>query len=280
MNMKAFLAVGAMIALTACAGQDLGNARGVKADSTDFGNALSAGYLRLSQAEYSEGDYADSDYFALRSIAAGTSGTSVALPEATARNIPEGDQAAVAKLRGELNSVLDAGAREKAPQLAATAQVAYECWTQELEENNQPPHIAACREQLEGLLPALRNAVGAPKKAKPTKGKSFKVLFGTGSARLNDDANAVITDAANHAKNYGQPRVVVSGYTDSAGSASGNMALSERRAKVVAAALRLRGVARDTIKTNAYGDDFPEVKAGNGVSEAKNRRVEIGVGGK
>lgn len=280
MNMKAFLAVGAMVALTACAGQELGNARGVAANSTDFGNALSNGYLRLSQAEYSESDYGDSDYFALRSIAAGTSGTSVALPEANARDIPEGDQAVVAKLRGELQSVLDAGAREKAPQLAATAQVAYECWTQELEENNQPPHIAACREQLEGLLPALRNAIGAPKKAKRVKGKVFKVLFGTGSARLNDDANTVITGAAAHAKSYKEARVAVSGYTDSAGSAASNLALSERRAKVVAAALRLRGVARDAIKINAYGEDFPEVRAGDGASEAKNRRVEIGVGGK
>lgn len=277
MKMKTLLAVGAMLALTACAGQQLGNARNVKADSTSFGNALSAGYLRLAQDEYSEGDYADSDYFALRSIAAGTSGTSVALPEANARNIPEGDKAAVAKLHGELNAVLNAGAREKAPQLAATAQVAYECWTQELEENNQQQHIAACREQLEGLLPALRNAVGAPKKAKPVKGKLFKVMFGTGSARLDDAANAIITDAATHAKSFNPARVVVSGYTDSAGSAAGNQALSDRRAKVVAAALRLRGVARDAIKTNAYGERFPDVRTGDGVQEAKNRRVEISV---
>jgi len=276
------MAVGAMVALTACAGQDLGNARGVKANSTEFGNALSAGYLRLSQAEYSEGDYADSDYFALRSIAAGTSGTTVELPEATARNFPEGDAIIVATARNELDEVFKAGAREKAPQLAASAQIAYECWTQELEENNQPPHIEACREQLEGLIPALRNAVAAPKKAKPVKakpvkGKLFKVLFGTGSARLNDEANAVITDAAKHAKNFSPARVVVSGYSDSAGSAAGNQALSDRRAKVVAAALRLRGVARDAIKTNAYGERFPDVRTGDGVQEAKNRRVEISV---
>ena len=199
------------------------------------------------------------------------------MPEATARNFPEGDAIIVATARNELDEVFKAGAREKAPQLAASAQIAYECWTQELEENNQPPHIEACREQLEGLIPALRNAVGAPKKAKPVKGKLFKVLFGTGSARLNDETNAVNTDAAKHAKNFSPARVVVSGYTDSAGSAAGNQALSDRRAKVVAAALRLRGVARDAIKTNAYGERFPDVRTGDGVQEAKNRRVEISV---
>jgi len=277
MKMKAFFAVAAMLALTACAGQELGNARGVTANNTEFGNALSAGYLRLSQAEYSEGDYADSDYFALRSIAAGTSGTTVELPAAEARTYPEGSAADVAKLRGELQALFDAGARDKEPQLSATAQIAYECWTQELEENMQADEIAACRKQLEGLIPALRNAIGAPKMAKPAKGALYKVLFGNGSARLDDAANAVITEAAKHAGTYNPPRLVVSGYTDSAGSASGNQALSERRAAVVAAALRLRGVSRDAIKTNAYGERFPDVRTGDGATEAKNRRVEISV---
>ena len=277
MKMKAFFAVAAMLALTACAGQELGNARGVQANSSEFGNALSAGYLRLAQAEYSEGDYADSYYFALRSIAAGTSGTTVELPAPDARSYPDGSAADVAKLNADLKSLLDAGAGQKEPQLAATAQIAYECCTQELEENMQPPEIAACRKQLEGLIPALRNALGAPKMAKPAKGKLYKVLFGNGSARLDDAANAVITEAAKHAGTYNPPRLVVSGYTDTSGSASANQALSERRAAVVAAALRLRGVAREAIKTNAYGERFPDVRTGDGVTEAKNRRVEISV---
>lgn len=277
MKTKAFLAAAAMIALAACSGQELGNARGMQANSSEFGNTLSAGYLRLSQAEYSEGDYADSDYFALRSIAAGTSGTVVEPPAATTRNLPADGADAAAKGHAALVDVLNRGAREKAPQLAATAQTSYECWIQELEENDQPAHITACREQFEGLIPALQTAVGAPKKAKPVKGKLFKVFFGTGSARLNDDANAVIAEAAKHADNFKAARVVVSGYTDTAGSGAGNQALSDRRAAVVAAALRIRGVARDSIKTNAYGERFPDMRTGDGVAEGKNRRVEISV---
>lgn len=277
MKMKALFAVTAMLALTACAGQELGNARGVQANSSAFGNALSAGYLRLAQAEYAEGDYADSDYFALRSIAAGTSGTTVELPAPDARSYPDGSAADVAKLNADLKALLDAGAGDKEPELAATAKIAYECWTQELEENMQPAEIAACRKQLEGLIPALRNAIAVPKATKPVKGKLYKVLFGNGSARLDDAANAVITEAAKHAGSYNPPRLVVSGYTDTSGSASANQALSERRAAVVAAALRLRGVPREAIKTNAYGERFPDVRTGDGVSEAKNRRVEISV---
>ena len=280
---KAFLAVAAILALAACSGQDLGTARNTAANSSDYGNALSAGYLRLAQAEYSETDYGDSDYFAQRSIEAGTAGSNVTPPPATSRNLPQGDAIYVATAHNELMEVLNAGAAEKAPQLAATAVVAYECWIQELEENTQLAHITACQDQLDGLIPALRNAVAAPAaKAKPkrVKGKSFKVFFGAGSAKLDDDANKVIVAAAAHAKNYKQVRVAVSGYSDTAGGAAGNRALSERRAAVAAAALRIRGVPRTEIKTNGYGEAFGDVRTPDGVSEPKNRRVEIGVGGK
>ena len=280
MTKKALLAAAAMIALTACAGQELGNAQKMTADSTEFDNALAAGYLRLAQAEYAEGDYADSDYFALQSMAAANPQKVVDLPEANARNLPKADAIYVATARQELAEVLEAGARVRAPQLAATAQVAYECWTQELEENNQPPHIEACRDQLDGLIPALRNAVAdaAPaKKAKPPKGKTFVVSFPTGGTKLDAAANAVLTDAVKHAGNFNPVQIVVSGYTDRVGSAASNVQLSQRRAAVVSAALRIRGINRDAIRVKAYGEEFPAKHTADGVDEAKNRRVEISV---
>lgn len=280
MTKKALLAAAAMIALTACAGQELGKAQKTTADSTEFDNALAAGYLRLAQAEYKEGDYADSDYFALQSMAAANPQKVVDLPEANARNLPKADAIYVATARQELADVLEAGARVKAPQLAAAAQVAYECWTQELEENTQPPHIDACRDQLDGLIPALRNAVADPapaKKAKPPKGKTFVVLFPTGGAKLDAAANEVLTDAVKHADNFNPVQVVVSGYTDTVGSAASNLNLSKRRAAVVAAALRIRGISRDNIKMDGYGEEFLAKRTEDGVAEAKNRRVEVSV---
>ena len=159
MTKKALFAAAAMIALTACVGQELGNALKTEADSTEFDNALAAGYLRLAQAEYAEGDYRNSDYFAKQSMAAANPLKVVVLPEATSRKLPQADAIYVLTARRELAEVLEAGARVRAPQLAATAQVAYECWTQELEENDQLQDIEACRDQLDGLIPALRNAV-------------------------------------------------------------------------------------------------------------------------
>ncbi|HCP00348.1 MAG: hypothetical protein CL573_09665 [Alphaproteobacteria bacterium] len=285
MTKKALLAAAAMVALTACAGQELGNAQKTTADSTEFDNALAAGYLRLARAEYAEADYIDSDYFALQSMAAANPLKVVVLPEANARNLPQADAIYVLTARRELAEVLEAGARVRAPQLAATAQVAYECWTQELEENTHSSDIEGCRDQLDGLIPALRNAVADPtpakkakaKKAKPPKGKTFVVNFSNGSTRLDDAANATLTKAVKYSGNFNPVMVVVSGYTDTIGSSSSNEKLSKRRAAVVAAALRIRGISRDTMKVNGYGEEFLAKRTADGVAEEKNRRVEISV---
>lgn len=288
MNGKIILVAAAMVALAGCAGSGLGQAEKVTPQGTDFSKALSAGYLRLARDEQAEADYADADYFAERAIASANA-EPVYPPEVNSRKLPEGDALYVLAAREELVEVLDGGARSLEPELAAAAQVAYECWIQELEENMQPAHIDACRDQLDGLIPALRNAIAeetaeapmqAPAKKKLPKGATYKVYFPTGGTTLDAKANEVIAQAAAHASQYSPPRVVVAGYTDTQGGDAANEALSLKRARVVAAALRIRGVAREVTKAQGYGEDFLDVKTADGVAEPKNRRVEVQVGGK
>lgn len=285
MNAKIILAAAAMVALAGCVGNGLSQAEKVSAKGSDFDNALSAGYLRLARAEQAEADYADADYFAERAIAS-AGASSVVPPEASSRDLPQGDAIYVLAAYNDLVEVLDGGARTRAPQLAATAQIAYECWIQELEENQQPAEIDACHEQLDGLIPALRNAIGdqqaaAPvmKKKKLPKGKTYRVYFPTGGTKLDAKANEVVTAAAAHASKYGAPRVIAAGYTDTQGNDAANDALSLKRARVVAAAIRIRGIAGKAIKAQGYGEEFPDVKTADGVAELKNRRVELQVGG-
>ena len=291
MSMKIILATTAMVALAGCVGGGLQKAEMANPGGSDFDNALSGGYLRLARAEQKENDYKDADFFSMRAISS-AEGQSAPPSEVTDRELPQEEQIYVLGLRNDLVEVLDGGARERAPQLAATAQLAYECWIQELEENIQQDEIDACRDQLDGLIPALRNAItdevaAAPPpapapapKPKIVKGKLFKVLFTTGGTRLDDAANETISAAAAHVGNYSEPRVVVSGYTDTEGSTASNDALSAKRARVVAAAMRIRGVAADIIKARGFGEDFLEVRTADGVAEPKNRRAEINVGGR
>ena len=286
MRLKVMIMVGALLALTACAGGKLSEAERMEPNSTDFYNALATGYLELARDEYAEADYADADYFAERAILAGSGTGDVQPPEATARKLPQSDAFYVLTAREELVAVLDGGARSGQPQKAAEAQVTYECWIQELEENIQPDHIAACRDRLDVLIGELRPApqqaaapapAPAPAKSKPPKGKLFRVYFVTNSATLSAEAKEAIRQAVALAQNFDPPRVVVSGYTDSVGSPKANETLSLKRARKVAANLVLSGVPEKGISIKGYGERFQDMRTADGVAEVKNRRVEIQV---
>ena len=51
MRLKVMIMVGALLALTACAGGKLSEAERMEPNSTDFNNALATGYLELARDE-------------------------------------------------------------------------------------------------------------------------------------------------------------------------------------------------------------------------------------
>lgn len=64
----------------------------------------------------------------------------------------------------------------------------------------------------------------------------------------------------------------VAGYTDTVGDAGSNQALSQRRARAIAAWFRKRGFTRP-IHFQGFGEDALAVSTGDGVNEARNRRA-------
>ncbi len=282
----------AVMALSACAGQELGKARGIDPTGSMFDKALYSGYLSLSEGEYKEGDYQDSDAFAMRAMTAG--GGKVVLPEEiSARPLPAGMVDALTDARSRLASAFQKGAIEKAPNEAATAQVMFDCWMQEQEENFQPEDIAACRADFLGamgkiddaLKPMAMAAKPVPKPApmpapKPkTMAKipgSFVVMFDFNSAKLDSAAQAVINVASGEAGAFKPTRIVIRGHTDRAGNDAYNEKLSQRRAEAVAKALAAAGTKAKAIAVSHHGETQPEVSTGDGKREAANRRVEIG----
>jgi outer membrane protein OmpA-like peptidoglycan-associated protein len=109
----------------------------------------------------------------------------------------------------------------------------------------------------------------------PAQTRSFLVLFGPGSATLDSRASDVVAAAVRDAAQGQKTRVGVAGNADTSGNAAANMALSERRAQVVAAAMIRAGVPKDEIAIQAFGDTKPAVPTGPGIARAENRRVEI-----
>lgn len=104
---------------------------------------------------------------------------------------------------------------------------------------------------------------------------SLSVYFGPGSAAI-DGQSAGVLDKASRIYRDGKPIImVVSGGSDSTGSAAANLRLSQLRADHVLQGLVARGIPVERFQVLAKGETEPAVPAPEGTAEARNRRVEI-----
>ena len=282
--LKAALGTGAAaLLLTGCVGLQLEVAKETAGTGDAFNSQLYKGYVALSQSEYDEGDHIDSDYFADRAIAAAGGAATGPQPVAE-RRIPAEHVGELMTAHREISELLAEGA-EKFPKLAAIAQLSLDCWLQELEENRQPDHIAKCRNDFAFAKDALAAALTPPPPPPKPKGpvarlfEKFTVLFDFDSAELTADGMKAVNKAVLSIDQHGVRRVTISGHADRSGPRKYNQTLSQQRAEVVAKALDdnsstdLQGM----IEIMAYGETRSVVPTKDGVREAKNRRVDIGV---
>jgi outer membrane protein OmpA-like peptidoglycan-associated protein/outer membrane protein W len=109
----------------------------------------------------------------------------------------------------------------------------------------------------------------------PPVPQKFLVFFDFDKSSIRADAQKIVAEAADFAKKNGKARITATGHADTAGPAPYNMALSERRAKAVKAALLKMGFKEDEIVVMYKGESEPLIATGDGVKEPQNRRVEI-----
>jgi outer membrane protein OmpA-like peptidoglycan-associated protein len=101
------------------------------------------------------------------------------------------------------------------------------------------------------------------------------VTFDTDSAALRPQFFGVLNSVGKVLTEYDKTVVEVAGHTDSTGSDSHNLALSQRRANTVGEYLYTQGIMDQRIMTVGMGEHHPV--ADNSTSEGRqlNRRVEI-----
>lgn len=140
------------------------------------------------------------------------------------------------------------------------------------------------------LPPASEQAQGAQKSEKgvaeaqghqgneKVKVITASLLFKTGSAELMPSAQSQLDDVAQALSAQPQANdVKVQGYTDNTGSAAVNDPLSKKRAQTVADYLESKGVSKDRITVEGFGDKDPVSSANTTEGHALNRRVDITV---
>jgi hypothetical protein len=104
--------------------------------------------------------------------------------------------------------------------------------------------------------------------------RPIAVLFAFDSAELGDGARKAIAEVAAQLGQSASSRIIVTGYTDLAGSEQYNNGLSLRRANAVKNELVRLGLGADRIDAVGKGMNDPVVPTPLGVREPSNRRVE------
>jgi OmpA-OmpF porin, OOP family len=272
MKIKAIGAVAALVFLAGCVSniQTVGPAHGT---GSPFTQDLTEGYKAFTADEAGEYDWSNANYFAKKGLAA--AGGQVVQPEQLADwDIPPDKQADLAAARQRLVTDLDGGARDAKPDIAAKAQVKFDCWVEEQDENHEDDKIAACKNDTLAALDELekKQMAMAPSVASPM---NYTVYFDFDKSVITPAGQEVINQVLSDAKAHNPSSISVTGHTDLVGPEDYNMALSLRRADAVRSALIAGGVSADKITVAGRGMSEPAVPTARGVKEARNRRAEI-----
>ena len=121
------------------------------------------------------------------------------------------------------------------------------------------------------VQPVMQPPAAPP--APPTR--LFIVYFEFDKATLTAPGAKTVHEAAMTFKSTGSAKIMLTGYTDLAGTQQYNLGLSKRRADTVAGALVKEGVPKAAIVEAWRGKENPAVPTADGVKEPRNRRVEI-----
>jgi OOP family OmpA-OmpF porin len=232
-----------------------------------FTQSLTDEYRTFVVHEKEEGDWSDADYFAKKGLAAANG--EVVLPEEVG-GVPEASTGDLTDGRARLMTALDGGARDSNAAGAARAQVAFDCWLHETQENLGEEHLASCRDEFKAAMAELEGV------KEPTAPGSYVILFDWDKSNINDAGQAVIDQIlADIRSRGGNVGVSATGYTDRSGSEEYNLALSLQRADAVREALIAGGVSAESITTAGRGESENAVPTADGVREQANRRVEV-----
>jgi len=177
------------------------------------------------------------------------------------------DAAAAAQAQAEA-----AKARADAEAANARAQAAQA--SQQAETSKQ--EAEATREKLRAQL---NSVLATTESARGLVVNLGDVLFDTGKADLNPGASRNLDQLVVFLTDHPERRVQIDGFTDSVGTDSYNMSLSQARADTVKSSLVSRGIDRSRIGSQGYGKGFPVATNDESGGRQLNRRVEVVIGG-
>jgi outer membrane protein OmpA-like peptidoglycan-associated protein len=281
MTWRFFLTAASLLLITGCA-DPYQVASETKPQGTAFNQALYDGYLDLATAARDKDDWADIEYFADKAMAS-AAGDPVAPDEVEQRDLPLASEPDLIVARRQLIWILEQGAAEVWPADGAEAQVSFDCWMQEQEENRDPKEIETCRSRFDAAMARLEvsitqqaaaaAAASAPQPA--TLPGPFVVYFDNDSDSLSDEGLQTVRRAVDSASAASASGFILSAPMERVATRDHDFVLLQRRVQSVADALSSSGVFGDQIRFAGYGKSGLETVAGDQQREASNLWVEI-----
>ena len=151
----------------------------------EFNQGLRVGYLDLGQSMGS--DFPDKLHFAFKAVDSAKG--ELVLPDPVESRWLAADRAEeLAAARARLMAALDQTGRKKAPEPAATAQVAFDCWLEKAAGSSGRANLT-CKERFE-------TAIAEVERALTTEGNVYLVFFAWDQADLTPVTMAVLDQVA------------------------------------------------------------------------------------
>ena len=287
-----FAVLVAGLSLTGCFNDDHIDVANMTPSGTAFQAELHKGYSELSRVEYDEGDWSDGYRFSTKARQS-AEGQEV-MPELVWNwDLPGETVDEFYDARDTLGYWMRMGADERAPAPMADAQVMYDCWIQEQEENYQPQDIARCRDGFYAAVADIEQAMAfqaVPFAPMPMPGATprpvavepeptgvpqfYTIFFDWDRSDINPVAQRVI-DAIMTDWGSATDALQLVGHADRSGPDDYNQRLSERRVASVTGALSARGIRETRLSGYGVGETDPAVPTPDGVREPRNRRVVV-----
>lgn len=282
--MKRWLSMVAPVLLSGCISYSLEEIRHAEPKGDAFEKALFAYYKEFARSEEQQYDWIDAMYFADKALQAAY-GKRVMPEDPTGWDIDPKVLPLLQTGYEKLKEVLEGGARESNPEIAARAQYYFDCWVEQQEEGWQEDDIRYCREGFEGTMITLladkpeakveeNGAAVFAEKPRPEV-HNYIVFFKQKQAEISASGEEIIKEVVAMAKDGLHYEFVLKSHTDTVGGTEENLKLTDERARRVRAELVSGGISPDDIQTFAFGESDPPIKTADNVDEPANQRVEI-----
>lgn len=274
------------LAVAACAGPTPPRQTVASTGGSPFTQALAQEYRQYAQSEYLQLDWPDQAFFRDKAATA-SQGFPPSPEDPAARAVGTGIQlhpeldygktqrSEAIQERQRLLTTLAGDAPTRNPQVAARAQVAYDCWVEQLEEGWQKDDIDRCRTAYQAAMSQLEARPVAQVPQVSAEMERYQVYFPFDSSQLTPSGQRVIAAAAQDIRRESPDQVAVVGHADRAGDDDYNRKLSAARAEAVKQVLVAQGIPADRIQTDARGERDPVVPTPDETRQPQNRRAVI-----